>query len=183
MSDNYNETILMQLSSALQATLTAFETSNILETQNTILSSFAQNLSAFSPQAIQDAITAATSGIPIHPYDRLKYEYLGPDYIPKTLEDVEDPGELPVMECVNYIKQKGQEVQSTLFHNLTCAKELQLDTVYSYVSGDEVVYNISKQRSILEFFEFAKTIKPSDITDENCNEIARKLMCEYIKAI
>jgi hypothetical protein len=174
-----------------------YTSSTFLETLSTI---FTQSLSALSTPDWQDikenlssfthAVTSlehtvenCLSSIPVHPYERLRYEYFGSDYKFKTLEDIEEPEKLPYEKCLEYVKQKNEEVIFTTFHNLTCSEENQIHTAFTCCSGDKVIPDHKRQGRYIEFLEMARNIPLNSITDENCQTIAKKLIAEYMRVV
>ena len=172
-------TFIQNLSSAIQTTLTALQTPEFLNTQNNLLSALQQG-----PDLSQiDTIVNELTSIPLHPYDRLMWEHFEPEHNFKTIDDIEDPGQLPAEKCIEYITKKEQEISSTIFHNLTCCPEHQVTSGFEFLSGDQIVCNYEKQRNYLEFFEMVRRIPINNITSENCTTILNKLISEYIKVL
>jgi hypothetical protein len=173
------DTLLCSLSSAIQSALTAVNSPELLNAQSKLLSAlqFQPNLSE-----IDNLVNQLTS-IPLHPYERLMWEHFEPDYKFKTINDVKDPEIIPVEECLKFITNKEQELNKTLFHNLTCCPEQRIMSGFESLSGDEVVCNHEKQKKYLEFFEMVRRIPINSITPQNSTTIINKLISEYMKVI
>ena len=109
------DTFTTELSVALESALSA------LEQQAPQLRNLQKELEQqLSLTPILTAIQTATnilSSIPVDPYQNLLSEYFEPDHKFKTIEDIPDPGQLPLIECLNYLKEKDTQVQKIMFHN------------------------------------------------------------------
>lgn len=172
-------TLLQNLSSAIQATLTAIQTQEFINTESNLLSALQQ-----TPDLSQiNTIISGLTSIPLHPYDRLLWEHFEPDHKFKTIDDIEDPGEIPVEQCIKHITQKEQELGKTLLHNLTCCPDQRITSGFEMLSGDCVVCDIQRQRNYLEFFEMVRNIPVETITPENCESIINKVVAEYIRVV
>lgn len=133
--------------------------------------------------SLEQSIESSLSGIPIHPYERLKYEYFGPDYCFKCLDDVEEPEKVPWERCLEYIKQKNDEILSTTFYNLTCNEEDRVDTAFACCSGEKLIPDHDRQKKYIEFIEMARNIPLNSITDENYMSVAKKLVAQYVQVL
>jgi hypothetical protein len=144
-------------------------------------SNLKENLHSFTHTitSLEHEVTAAISAIPAHPYERLKYQYFGPDYEFKTIDDVEEPVSIDSMECVEFLKKENEDLTCTL---VECATSQNFfDTAFTFLSGDVKVPNYKRQKDCIEFLEIAKSIPIDKINDENCFSIARKLIGLYLK--
>jgi len=174
-----------------------FSNNTFVETLSTI---FTQSLSSFYTTdwgnvkedlstlthvvtSLEHTVDCCLSSIPAHPYERLKYNYFGPDYQFKSLEDLEEPEKIPYEKCLEYIKQKNEEVLFTTFHNLTCDEENKIYTAFMCCSGDKLIADHQKQKKYIEFLEIARNIPLRSVTSENYNSIAKKLIAEYMRVI
>lgn len=176
---DYQNTLLQNLSSAIQATLTALQTPEFLNTESNLISALQQR-----PDLTQiDIIINELSSIPLHPYERLLWEHFEPDHKFKTIDDIEDPGEIPVEECIKHISQKEQELGKTLLHNLTCCPDQRIISGFEMLSGDSVVCNFERQKNYLEFFEMVRNIPVENITQQNYQTIINKVVAEYIRVL
>lgn len=172
-------TFLNNLSAVLQSALTAVQTPEFTSLENNLISAL-----QLKPDLTQlDAIINELSSIPLHPYEHLLWEHFEPDHKFKTIDDVEDPGDIPTEQCIKYITQKEQELGSTIFHNLTCCPEHRVTSGFEVLSGNKVLCDIQKQKNYLEFFEMIRQIPLNSITPENSNIIFNKIVGEYIKVI
>lgn len=144
-----------------------------------------ENLSSFTHMvtSLEQTVECCLSSIPVHPYERLKYDYFDKDHVFKSLDDIEEPEKIPYERCIEYIKQKSNEVLSTTFHNLTCCEEDKIYTAFVCCSGDKMLPDHNRQKNYIGFLETTKNISLDDITDENYMSVAKKLISEYIKVI
>jgi hypothetical protein len=170
-------TYTQQLTSLLQDTLSSFNTPEFLSTKNELLSSLALNNTL---SAINSIVRELTS-VPVHPYDILLCKHFDLDHKFKTIDDIPDPGTIPLEECIQFLKEKGKEINKTTFHNLTCQPEEQLTSVYQTLSNDKIICDIEKEKNYLEFFEMMRQIPIDSITEENCDVIGNKILAEYLR--
>mgnify|MGYP000551046590 CR=1 FL=1 len=98
------DTIVDQLSSLLTSTLTSLQTPEFLEFKSDLTSL------THTVTSLEQEMTAALSAVPLHPYERLKYDYFGADYVFKKFEDVEEVDDIPLDNCLEYIKNKNKEL-------------------------------------------------------------------------
>jgi hypothetical protein len=173
----FHDTYLQTLTGIFTQSLSAFTTP---EWQN-----LRQNLSSFTHTvtSLEQTVEQCLSSIPTHPYERLKYEYFGPDYKFKCLDDIEEPEKVPYERCMEFIKQKNNELMSTTFHNLTCNEEDTICTGFSFLSGDKFLPDYTRQKKYIEFLEMTRNIPLNSITDENYLSIAKKLITEYVRVL
>ena len=171
------DTIVDQLSSLLTSTLTSLQTPEFLEFKSDLTSL------THTVTSLEQEMTAALSAVPLHPYERLKYDYFGADYVFKKFEDVEEVDDIPLDNCLEYIKNKNKELMCTAFHNLTCCDEEKVRTAFTQMSCGCVIPDHDKQRNYIEFTEMVRNIPINSITDFNYLPIAKKLISEYIKVI
>ena len=180
MNFNY-EVIAQSLSSTLQGALTAFNNLSFQQTAAQLLSGL-QTIQLDALSSI-DAITAVLSGVPYHPYQRLLWNYFEPDHKFKTIDDVPNHDDLPVKQCIEVLTNKSEAHKQTIFHNLTCCPDQQLDSGFAMLSGNEIIYDYDRQKQYLEFYEMVRQIPMNSITEHNAITIAKKIAAEYIKII
>lgn len=172
-----SNTVIDQLSSLFSSALTALQSPEFLNLKHDLTSL------THTVTSLEEEVTASLSAIPIHPYERIKYEYFGPDYTFKTLDDLEEPEDIPVQECINALKEKNKDLMSTTFHNLTCCEEEKCMTAFSYTSGDCVVPDYEKQKNYIEYIEIVKSIPLDSINADNYLSIAKKIIGHYFKIV
>lgn len=174
-----DNTLTVQLSVALESALSAIDLPKLQDLQKELEAqiNFTPLLTAI------DAVTNMLTSIPVNPYEALLLEHFEPDHKFKTIDDIPDPGPLPLIECLNYLKEKDTQVNKIMFHNLTACDDQKFTSVFCSLSNDEVILDRDKQRNYLEFFEMMRQIPLDSINEENCDIIANKLIAEYIKVI
>lgn len=179
---NHDLTYIQNLSSALQATLSSFQSPEFLNTADNLLSAV-QGLSGYPQLSDIDNLINQLSSIPLHPYQNLLWRHFEPDHEFKSIDDVPEPEEIPVNECIKFFDQKEKEISRTIFHNLTCTPEQQLHSPFEFLSGEQILCHIDKQKKYLEFFEMVRQIPIDSITTENYTVLAKKLIAEYVKVV
>jgi hypothetical protein len=181
-NQNFDYLSLVQtLSTSLQAATSAFNTPSFRASTQELLS----GLQFTQAQAISalDAVTEQLSSLPMHPYQRMIYNFFGPDYKFKTFDDVPEPDYIPAQECVKYINEKMKGMYDTCMHNLTCNTNQQIHMAFGSLSGEEVVYDYDKQRGYLEFFEMLRRVDPQHLLPGKVEVLSKKIISEYLKVI
>jgi hypothetical protein len=173
----YSDTVVNQLSSTFYKTLSFLETPEFQNIKGDLTSL------THLVTSLEQEVTGTLSAIPVHPYDQLKYQYFDVDYRFKSLDDLEEPEDLPRENCIEYIKNKNKELMSTTFHNLTCCDEEKCLTAFSFNSGGQVLPDHQKQKNYIEFLEIARNIPIDSINESNHLSIAKKLLGYYIKSV
>lgn len=170
-------TLINELSTTMAFHLSAFETQEFAD--------IVDNLGTLTHAvtSLEESVNAMLSGIPLHPYERIKYDYFGPDHQFKNFEDLEDPREIDNQKCIEILKCSTDHLYTTTFHNLTCCDEHKCQTAFTKMSGDSIVEDHQRQKNYIEFMEMARNIPVDSITDDNCVEIARKLLGYYTRII
>lgn len=176
------DTFIQNLSSAVQETLSNFQSPEFVNTATNLLTA-AQQLSNLPQLSELDYLVNSLSSVPLHPYQNLLWGHFDPDHKFKTIDEIPEPEKIPTKECIDYITKKEQEINKTLFHNLTSSPDQQITSIYEQLSGGQIVCDFEKQKNYLEFFEMIRQIPIESITSENCNSIAKKIVAEYIKVI
>lgn len=179
LSANSPDTLTEQLSVALESALSAIDIAEFTNLQKQL----EQQINLTPVLTAIETATNILSSIPTHPYEALLLEHFEPDHKFKTIDEIPDPGPLPLVECLNYIRDKGDQVQKVMFHNLTACDEQKFTSAFCYLSNDEVMFNKDKERRYLEFYEMMRQIPLNSINESNCNTIANKIIAEYIKVI
>lgn len=180
INSNYT-TALQALTSTIQGALSAFKDLSFQQSTQQILSSLQQTQEQ-TLSSIEE-ITNTLSDIPYHPYQRLIWNHFEPEHKFKTIDEVPNQDDLPVKQCLEVITKKSEGYKQTIFHNLTCCPEQQLDSCFATLSGEEVVYDIDRQKRYLEFYEMVRQIPLDSINETNAITIAKKIAAEYIKVI
>ena len=145
--------IFQQLSAAIQERFPEFTTTDLLST--------IQNLSS----------------VPVHPYERLKYDMFGKDYTFKTINDLETPTDFNpntyMQQLTGITEQTEQMTLSTLSVYDQAVRTGTLSANMLLVSPDTLKHN-------LEFVEIVKSLSLEDVQKRPL-EIAQKLTSYYIK--
>ena len=170
-------TIINELSCTMALHLSAFETQDFTNAIKSLDSL------THSVTSLESSVNALLSGIPVHPYERIKYDYFGSDYGFKTLDDLEDPIGMDHLKNIEILKKSAEDLYSTTFHNLTCCEDDKCGTAFSKMSCDKLVEDHQKQKNYIEFLEIARSIPIDSVTETNCSEIARKLLGYYTRIL
>lgn len=125
---------------------------------------------------------AALSGIPIHPYERLKYDYLGNNFACISIDSVEVlPNFCPIaaVSDISAISVKYNETVDCQMRALTSNTTENECNVFAELSGDQFIIKHEKIANHLSFIEMVKNI-PIQAIDANPELIAQKLISHYI---
>lgn len=145
-------------------TTTLLELSSRLQDKLSLLSNF--NLLS----ALQEL-----SAIPIHPYDRLKYDLFGKDYEFKTIKDLETPNDF----CPHSYFCELTSISEKTNQITLCALSSVSQTAPSLFETNTIVDQEHLKKN-LEFVEVVKTITIEDIQTQPY-ELMQKLTSFYIK--
>lgn len=144
-------TALLQLSSALQEKLSLLTNSNLLS-------------------AIRQL-----SAVPVHPYERVKHDLFGKDYIFKTVNDIEQPTDF----CPNtYLCQLTGISQKT--EQMSQYALLSVENIKPNLLETSINLEPEFLKKNIEFVEIIKTIDLKDIQTKP-QELVQKLTSFYIK--
>ena len=143
-------------------------------------------------QTIQHSLTS----VPAHPYDRLVYQYLGPDFVCPTIYELETPQNYCPIQATKEIidiKNKLSDLQTTqisimsaeaLDTNFYGITSQNLNNAFAFLSttcsGDQFIINDRKLSEHLSFVETIKSI-PIDYIQQNPMEVAQKLINRFIQ--
>jgi hypothetical protein len=161
MDDALNSTQLQELSAAIAIAMDSIQNSPVLSAIN------------------------ALSGIPLHPYERLKYDLFGADYKDikfKTIDDIEVPESVELIEYLPQVTKTSDTIHKKLLHNATCEPEHITSTAFFTLSNDTIpIPDLDKHREHIEFVEMIKQIPVNDINSKTAVLYAKKIASEYLR--
>jgi hypothetical protein len=181
-NQNFDYLSLVQtLSTSLQAATSAFNIQSFQTSTQELLS----GLQLSQAQAISalDAVTEQLSSIPLHPYQYLLWKYFDKDHKFKTIDEVPNYDDLPVRQSIEILNNKCDNYKQTIFHNITCCPDQQINSGFATLSGNEVIQDHDRQKQYLEFYEMVRQIPLDSINENNAITIAKKIAAEYIKIV
>lgn len=121
------------------------------------------------------------------PYKETVEFYLGKEFKPKTLADVQLPTDVTpfkLMEQISNIGQKIKNKSQTLTQNLSCDAEKQLNPeAVSMFNDEQGRLNVENYKKYLAFHEFFKTITPETVNKMDPMELTKKICYEYCKSL
>lgn len=125
------------------------------------------------------------SSIPLHPYDRLKYDLYGPEYKDikfKTIDELPTVTGTAPEEMLLAVTEKAKTLQQKLLENLDRSPELFTNTILNTVSGDKIIPDIDMHKKHIEFVELIRQI-PVDakLSNEQILDYSKKIISEFIK--
>jgi hypothetical protein len=128
------------------------------------------------------------SSVPIHPYDRLKYDYFDTDHQFKTINDIETPESFCIHTCIATLTgahEQQQQQFATHYDYLDKFEEhSNLGHAFATITEDgQFVVDKERTKNFIEFHEIVRTIPIDSITQENSLEIAHKLLNHYTKIV
>jgi hypothetical protein len=135
-----------------------------------------------SLQEVQSKI-GIPEGVPVHPYERLKHEYVtsrGLEFY--SHEDIEHDSEKEPHHYFDAIKEisdcKNQRILDHLDFISTGVQHEHAGNVFASVSGDDITLNQDHAASHLQFIEMLKNI-PLSAVEANPISIANKILSKY----
>jgi hypothetical protein len=117
------------------------------------------------------------SGLPIHPYERLKYDMFGKDYTFKTINDIEAPTDF---NTETYTQQLTSITQQTHEMSLSGLSAYNAAVQTGTLTAEMPLLPPETIRHNLEFVEIVKSLTLEDVQTKPV-EIAQKLTSFYIK--
>lgn len=151
-----------------------------------------------SAKEITSTITNSLTSVPIHPYEKLIYEYLGPKFVPKSIHEYSIPDNYNPYKCIKdlrVISEANHQLQMSQMAQLT-AEAMQPTFDGTFVTenlnnafAEPVIGSDGKQQFVinevrlkehLEFVEMVKAI-PTDYIFKNPIEVAKKMLSEFIR--
>jgi len=130
------------------------------------------------------------SGVPIHPYERLKYDYFGKDHVFPTIDDIEVPEAFCLQTCIGSLTGISQKHQDVLAEHSPYINDFEqhehlgnaFASLSTTVNGDPIfVVDNEKVKKYIEFHEIARSIPIDSVNSSNYVEIAQKLLTHYNK--
>jgi hypothetical protein len=125
----------------------------------------------------------ALSSVPAHPYERLKYEYLGSDSQPILLNNVPEPVDfcLSSISCqISAIADKYGDVFDLHFQALTAGRVEEVYSAFAMPSGDCFVIDKQQTANHLQFVDMINHI-PLEMIEADPVMVAKKILTQYTK--
>ena len=198
-----------------QTQLTAIEqiSSNQVSSESQSIETRARNLADLlrsdkqaAQLAIQELVSSAKNAkaemiasltaTPVHPYEKLKVQYLGPDFVCPTIHDWVIPMDFcpkAALTDIQEIAQGFHELQMSHFAKMSAEAtdtsyfgitSQNLNNAFAVISatanGEQLVVDKKKVADQLKFIEIIKSI-PTDYIIENPLIVAKKMLAEYAR--
>jgi len=139
-----------------------------------------------SARLLNQTMEAALTSVNNHPYEQLKQQYLGLDFVPLTLDCIEAPQTFCPLSCRDQLSAISEQFDTTMTTQFTAASSEQAlneCSVFAVLSatenGNEFILDQPKIGNYLQFLEMVKSI-PMQAIEKNSEEVARKLLSHYI---
>ncbi len=177
----------MEQTDAIALSSSNEETPEFLEEANQTL----QNLLS-AIRAKKEEMLASLSCSAVHPFEKLKQQYLSVDCKPITLKDINVPEDFcpnASFSCLTAINQKYTDHTYTAVRELTGNQDLlnnphivsPFTTLSSTVSGNDFIIDKKQVANHLQFLEFLKQIPLTEL-QQNPIEVSQKIVTQYIKS-
>jgi hypothetical protein len=143
--------------------------------------------------ALTELLSAASniqelSSIPITPYERMKYDYFGKDYVFKTIDDIETPETFNLPEITEQINNISDQLALT---TLSAASAFQTQQEKAIQENNSDINNLSfyiseinidkdLARKNIEFSEVIRSLTMQHIEQQPV-ETAKKILSHYVK--
>jgi hypothetical protein len=119
----------------------------------------------------------------VDPYNEMIKSYLGSDFKPKTLAEINIPPEITPYKLMEQISNIGQKL-NTKYKNLSANVQNINNIEYPSMFIDENgQLNTESYKKYLAFHEFFKTLTPEVIQQANPLELTNKICYEYCKSL
>jgi hypothetical protein len=149
-----------------------------------------------SAQTMTSSLVNDLTATPLHPYQKLLHDYLGPNFICPSIKDLTIPQNFSPQICLTELEEFANEVQllrtdqfarlsaeamDTSFEGITSEN---LNNAFAVLSstaeGERYVINHERLKDHLKFFETVKNI-PTDYIIKNPIEVAKKMLAEFTR--
>jgi hypothetical protein len=151
-----------------------------------------------SAKHVTSTITTAITSVPVHPYEKLIYEYLGPNHKPSSIEEYSIPNNFNPFSCIKDLRaiaEANQQLQlaqmavlsaeaaNPLFNGTFVTENLNnafAEPINDLDGKKQFVVNEIKLKNHLEFMEMVKSI-PKEYIFKNPLEVAKKMLSEFVR--
>lgn len=151
-----------------------------------------------SAKEIKNTLTHTLTSVPIHPYERLIYDYLGSGFVPATIYEYSVPEQFNPILCLRELEKISRKTSQVEMTHYACisAEALKpgfdgsfdtenLNNIFAVPTKDSdgnQAFVIDKPRLIehLKFVEMAKRI-PAEYIVNNPLAVAKILISEFIR--
>lgn len=116
-------------------------------------------------------------------YDRLRWQYLDANSIPKSVHDIPFPRYFNPEVALKEIEQIGYKFGNTILtqmHYLTTNQQEGASTMYTVLCGDEFVVDKEKMKKHFEYLEFVRHIDMETVRQQPVT-VAMKVVNEFVK--
>ena len=136
-----------------------------------------QRFSEFTDSSILSALHELSS-VPVHPYERLKYDTFGKDFTFKTINDLEAPTDFDPNTYMQQLTCITDKTQQTSLSSLSSFAEVVQTGSLTACQVEIIPQPVLRHN--LEFIEIVKSLNIEDVKARPM-EIAQKLTSFYIK--
>ncbi|MFZ9876810.1 MAG: hypothetical protein ACO3EY_07130 [Candidatus Nanopelagicales bacterium] len=189
--------LLVQVEQDIAAVENAEKFTTLLQTDKEKAKRIIDSLVSSAKQ-MTSAVTSSITSTPVHPYEKLIHDYLGPNYKPNTIEDYSIPDNFSFLDSLKQLRkaaEANQELQTTQMAILTAEAANSLfngtfdtenlnnafaEPVKTADGKQTFVINETKLKEHLEFMEMVKNI-PKEYILKNPLEVAKKIISEFIR--
>jgi hypothetical protein len=139
-----------------------------------LLSRFAEHSPLFA-ELLSTIQTQSLSGVPVNQYDKIKYNFFGPEYEFKTINDIEAPEKFNLNEITDNIKNASKQLNLI---TLSAAQAFQV-----YAESEPVIPELSSVSFNASFDQSLEKIINVDLTRKNIQftEVVRSMTLEQIE--
>jgi len=141
-------------------------------------------------QQLRRDLQIALSSIPAHPYEKLKNNLLGSDFVPLTIDELSSDKDFCPTTCLNNICDISIKLNTNVmshFYTVTsgnlsamdCNAFIELSTT---TNGEEFVVNSKRSSGYLSMLETIKHI-PITLLEKDPHSVAKKLISHYINVM
>lgn len=157
-------------------TLRQDEIAGLKQTIQTLLSSVRE---------ARESSSTALSASFLHPFEKLKLEYLGPDAVPLRIDDICVPFDftfqsiVPALSCVKESQQALVDQQMAILQK-EGPNHPHIGNAFAVLSGDQLVIDREKTAKHLQFVDMISKIPIETIISDPLN-VARKVLWKFFE--
>lgn len=156
------------------------------------------NKLVMSAKTMTHDVASSLSAVPLHPYEKLIYDYLGPNFVAPTIDQYMVPIDFNPVTSVRELEKisiKASELEMTHYAHISSeAMNMEFDGTFetenlnnafavpSVDSEGNQVFEIDKER-LAEHLKFAEMVKniPTDYIVKNPIQVAKIILSEFIR--
>lgn len=135
-----------------------------------------------SVRQARETFETAMSGIPTHPFERLKYQFLSPEQQQLSIDNIAVPIDFcpfNVTHQLTSISHTLQETTSQQMSSIMLSEGGETCNSFASLSENTFVVNKEKVANYLQYIEMVNNITVESI-ENNPMEVAKRVLAQYV---